>query len=61
MSLNRVSQEELERNEAELYASLVANYNIQHFEEVNLIREQEYGKPDLPEEDTRLCEYSYTS
>lgn len=43
-----MSQEELAEFEVE--AAFLANTYITAFEEVNLIGNQEYGKPELPEE-----------
>lgn len=50
MSLNKTSQEEIEKIEAEILAAFIANTYIQQFEKINLIGNQEYGKPKLPEE-----------
>lgn len=61
MSLNRVSPEELEWIEVEAFAQCVANLTIQRFEKQNLIGNQSYGKPKLPEEDCGLCECSDSS
>lgn len=57
MPLNRISQAELEIYEAEYFGSRIANLNIQYHEKVNLIGDQEYGKPDIfGEEDCSLRE-----
>jgi hypothetical protein len=55
MSLNRTNQEEIERREAELLAVLVANEILNRFERINLIGNQPYGKPYLPEEEFQMC------
>jgi hypothetical protein len=57
MGLNRVSQAELDILEAEIAAAFHANTYINQFEEMNLIGNQSYGKPELPE-DSSLCEHS---
>lgn len=44
----------MERREVELYAALIANTIINEFEEQNLIGNQPYGKPELPEENSCL-------
>lgn len=58
MGLNKVSQEEMEKLEEDYVAALFANTYINLYEQINLIGNQPYGKPRLPEEDCCLRECS---
>lgn len=61
MGLNRESQEEMEMREAEMAAAFHANTYINEYEKVNLIGNQQYGKPKLPEENCSSSERTYSS
>lgn len=49
LTLNRMSQEELQQIEYE--SALLANSYINRFEEINLVGNQEYGKPEFTDEE----------
>lgn len=53
MSYNRTTQEELEIFEAELICAYNANAAITRYEEINLIGNQQYGKPKFSDDETQ--------